>query len=250
MAGRDVAEGEVAGGEVGEAANAGGGGDAAAEVGEVGREGVGEGLCATVRDGPSYGVGGGSEDEAEGGAEGLIESHEGVRGEAGEERSGWFGAEAAGYGGGGEEGVQAEAGEQERVLREGDCGAEDVGGEVGPAGGERLHEAAPGGAVFAEGGFGLGEVAVEGDGGAVVERVGQGGGGVDPFEAVVGEGQGGEEGRAYGEGVDCGAEVVVEAGESEVECAGGAADFRFGFKDFDVQAGLCEHDSGRESVGT
>jgi hypothetical protein len=73
---------------------------------------------------------------------------------------------------------------------------------------------------------------------------------VDPFEAVVGEGQGGEEGRAYGEGVDCGAEVVVEAGEGEFQGAGCAAYGWFSFEDFDVEASLCEHDGGRESVGT
>ncbi len=84
----DVQEDEIAGGEVGEGVDAGVGGDASAEMGEVGGEGVGEGLCAASRDGPADGVGCGSEDEAEGGAQGAVERHEGVCGEAGEESFG------------------------------------------------------------------------------------------------------------------------------------------------------------------
>lgn len=130
------------------------------------------------------------------------------------------------------------------MFRNGDCGAENVFGKLRPVGGEGLHETAPGWAIFAQRGFGESEVAVKGYGGAVVKWVGQRCGRVDPFEAIVFEGQGREEGRAYSHGMDCGTEVVMEAGEGEFHRAGCAADGRLGFKDFDVEAGLGEDDSG------
>jgi len=216
----------------------------------VGGESVAKGLRAATGDGPTDGLGCGSEDEAEGGAERLIERKEGVRGEAGEKSAGGIGAKVApGESVGGEDCVEAEAGEQEWVLREVEYGAEDVGGQVRPAGDERVHESPPGGAVFAEGYLSCSDAALEGDGGAVVEWVGERGGGVDPFEAVVGEGQRIEEGRARGHRVDCGAEVVVEAGKGEVKRAGCSADGGFGFEELDVEAGLREHNGGGKTVG-
>ncbi len=172
---RDVAEDEVGWGQIAEVCDAGVGGDAAAEVLEVAGEGVSERLRAATGDGPAVGVGGCSQHKAEGVAEGLVERHEGVRGYAGEQGACRLGAEAAaGEGSGGLHGAEAEAREQEWMPRKGEHGAEHVGGEIVPTAGERLHEATPGPAVLTEGGFGCGEVAGEGGGGAVVERVGEG----------------------------------------------------------------------------
>ena len=72
---------------------------------------------------------------------------------------------------------------------------------------------------------------------------------MDPFEAEVGEWQRGEEGRADCHGVDRGAEVVVVAGEGEGHGSRGAADGGFGFEEFDIEAGLGEHDGRGKAVG-
>ena len=78
--------------------------------------------------------------------------------------------------------------------------------------------------------------------------MGQHGGGVDPFEAMVGKRQGSEEGRAGSHGMDGGAKVVVEAGQGEIHGAGGAAHVGLGLEDIDLQAGLGEHDGCCKSV--
>ena len=149
LAGGDVAESEVACGEIGESADGRGDDDAAAELVEPCGESVGEGLRAAAWDGPADGVGGSSQDKTEGSAEGLAEGEEGVSSESCEEGAGGFGTEVtAGDSGGGENRVEAEAGEQEWVLGPGDDRAKDVGGEIGPAGDEGFHQCAPGWAVF------------------------------------------------------------------------------------------------------
>ncbi len=136
------------------------------------------------------------------------------------------------------------------MLRDVDEGLKDFGGEGGPLGGEGFDKGAPGWAVCGEGLCGGREVALEEDGGVVVEGMGENGWGVDPLKAVVGQRQGCEEGGAGGEGVDCGAEVVEEAGKGEWEGAGGTADGGFGFEELDLQAGLGQDDGGREAVGS
>ena len=44
--------------------------------------------------------------------------------------------------------------------------------------------------------------------------------------------------------MDCGTEVVVEAGEGQIHGAGCAADGGLGFEELDVEAGLGEDDGG------
>ena len=250
MAGRYVAESEVAVGKFAEAADARRGGDAAAEVDEAGGEGVAKGLRAATQDGPADSVRRGSENQAKGGAEGLVEAQKGVCGEPGEEGAGRFGAEVEmGDSGGGENRVEAEAGKQEWMPGPGDDGAENVGAELRPMGGEWFHEVAPGAAVCAERGFSFNQLPLQRNGGAVVEGVGERRGGLNPLNVVVLEGQGVEERRAGGHGVHRGAEVVLEAGEGEFHGAGGSADGGLGFEEFDVEAGLREHDGGGKAVG-
>ena len=128
-------------------------------------------------------------------------------------------------------------------------GAEDVVGEHWPVANEGREKSAPGGGVVAED-FDLGgERAFESDSGAVVERVGEWGGGMKPFEAVFFERQGEKEGRACAEWMDGGAEVVMEAGEGEVEGACCAAGDGLGLVDGDFEACLGEDDGGGETVG-
>ena len=171
-------------------------------------------------------------------------------GEAGEEGSRTLASEmGAGDGGSGQDGVAAEPGEKQRMVRDVDERSEDVGGEVGPAGGEGFHESAPGGAIGAEvvrGGF---EVLGEESGGSVFERVGERGGGVDPLQPVALELERVEKGRANAERMDGGADVVMEAGERELKGAAGAACSGLGLVDVDFEASLSEDDGGGETVG-
>src|ERR1039458_5960164 len=172
LARRDVAQDQVAGGKIAEAVDVRGGGDAPAHMGEISGKRVGDGLGAAARNGPSDRMGYRSEYEAEGGAEGLIESQEGVGCETAEKRSCGFGAEmAAGDVAGGEHRGEAEAGEEEWVLGEMKHGAEDVGGEIRPAADEGLHQAAPGRAVLAQVSLRRGKVALQRDRGAVEQQL-------------------------------------------------------------------------------
>jgi hypothetical protein len=156
-------------------------------------------------------------------------------GEAGEERFRSRVAEAEiGNGVRGGQRGEAETSEQEWMARKNVDWSEDFGGESRPVASEWFHEAAPGVGVAAERVCGVSEVAIEKDGGAVVERVRECGGGVNPLEAVIGERERGEKWRSGSERVNCGAEVVTEAGECEFECASGAAGLRFGFEYVDA----------------
>jgi len=92
-------------------------------------------------------------------------------------------------------------------------------------------------------------IADEGFGGAVVEGMGQGDGGHDPFESVAGEREGAQEGRGGGEREYGSADVVEEAGESQFSGAQSAAGNRLGFEDRDAPAGAGQRDGGREAVG-
>ncbi len=170
-------------------------------------------------------------------------------GESGEEAAGVGVAEtAAGESGGGLEGLEAEAGEEERVFREGK-GAEDFGGEGVPVFGDGADEVSVGVGVGVELGGGFIEGAFEDGGVAVVERVGEIDFGVDPLEAVRFEGKGAEIGGIGAERVDGGADVVAETGFGEFEGAHAAADGFFGFHDFDGESVALEQDRGGESVG-
>ncbi len=72
-----------------------------------------------------------------------------------------------------------------------------------------------------DGGF---EGVLERDGGAVVEWMGDGGGGLDPSQAVSGERKAAEEGAGHAHGVAGGAEIVVEAGEGDFGGGAGSAE--------------------------
>ena len=83
--------------------------------------------------------------------------------------------------GGGEQRGEAEAGEEKRVLRDVGYGREEVGDELREGFGDGFEEGAVLAAVFrVEVGNGVCDGVLEYNGGAVVERVGAGGGRLDP----------------------------------------------------------------------
>ena len=85
---------------------------------------------------------------------------------------------------------------------------------------------------------------------AIVERMGQRGGRMNPFESVVGQGQRAEERRNDAERMDGRAGVVKEAGLRQFRRAGAAADGVFGFQHQGGAAGAGDGDSGGQAVGT
>ena len=202
--GGEVAEDEVGGADFGERADADAGVERAAVGAQAGGEGVRDGLCAAGGDGPAYGVRGGAEDECDGGAGGVLERQHGVAGHAGEQGAGGLALEEAlGEEVRGLQGVDAEAGEQKGVPREVDGRAEELGGELLPVVDERLEELAVGGGVVGVELVGcFDDGAVQDDGLAGVDGVGEGEVGVEPGEAVALEAERAEDGRgrAHGEG--------------------------------------------------
>jgi hypothetical protein len=260
LGGRGVKEGERGGaggaargleGAEGFGVNAAPSVEMTAERLEMGDQGVGNGAGSAPGDGPTGSVTRGGEDQADGGAEGLGEVEKGVAGETGEQSAGAEPREmSAGEGSGGGERVEAEARHEERVARHGEGRRESRFEEGRPTMDDGREQMTPGWAVGAERVGGLGEVAFENHGGAIVEGMSERGGGVNPFEAVGGERERGEEGRGGGERMDGGAEVVEKAGQGEREGAGGAARLGLGFEDLDPQAGGSEDDGRGEAVGT
>jgi hypothetical protein len=114
--------------------------------------------------------------------------------------------------GSGEEGGEAEAGEGQRVTRQTER-TEQGALDLGPGAGHGTEEEIVGGGVRAKSFGGLADGAIEEDGSAVVEGVGDLGGWGDPPEAVAGEVEFAEEERADSQGVDGGTDVVEKARE-------------------------------------
>jgi len=82
------------------------------------------------------------------------------------------------------EAKQCEARKQEWMRGKNVEWTEDFRGERSPVFDERLHKVAPTVSIRSESGFGGAEIAFEGHGCAVIERMGEGRGGMDPVEAV------------------------------------------------------------------
>ncbi len=127
---------------------------------------------------------------------------------------------------------------------------QDFRGQIRPVIGERLHKAAPAFPVRAEDGFGLAEVALEDYGGAIVERMGEWSGRVNPLQTVSLQRQRRKKRGARGEWMDGGAEIVEEAWHCEFERARGAARLRLRFEDVNAHAALREGDGSGEAVGS
>ena len=127
--------------------------------------------------------------------------------------------------------------------------AERTFGKLIPAVNEWFDEPPPGSAICAEFLLGRGQVALQHDGCAVVEGVGNGRFSMHPFEPVIGQWKGVEKGRTGGQRVNRRPEVMEESRQSERQGAASAAGLRLGFEDLDRQAGLGENDGGGEAVG-
>ena len=147
---------------------------------------VGERLRAAARNGPADRVRRGAEQNGEGGAEWLVETEEGMSGETGKERASAFVAERETSNSiCRRKGHYPKVRKQEGMAGEEAHGAKNFGGQGGPALGERTDESAPGFAIWTQNGFGISQIVLEGDGGAVVERVGERAWRVNPREAVI-----------------------------------------------------------------
>src|SRR5690606_39961386 len=91
--------------------------DFAAEGLKIAGEGVGDFLGAAAGNRPAFGVGESAENEADGGAGGGVERKHRMGGESGEKTAGFrFAKTPAGEGSGGQERLESEAGEKERML--------------------------------------------------------------------------------------------------------------------------------------
>lgn len=157
--------------------------------------------------------------------------------------------ERLGQGAGGPQGNQAESSHPQRVARKAQRRRQDVVAEARPGAGQRLDKRAPGLAVGAEIAGGGVDGALQHNGGAIVQRVGQRRFGVDPFEAVPGQGELFEARRTGGHGVDGGTEIVDEAGKRQLGRARAAADFGSRLVDGDGVAGAREQDGAGQPVG-
>ncbi len=105
-----------------------------------------------------------------------------------------------------------------------------------PGGSERLKERSPGFAIWTQISRGAGNGAFQHDGGAVIQRVGQRNVRVDPLQAMLRQWEVFETGRADGQGVNRGADVVDKSGQRQLERPRAAADGGRAFVDGDGMA--------------
>ncbi len=114
---------------------------------------------------------------------------------------------------------------------------------------ERLDQPTVVPSVGAEGARGLVEGAIDHDRFAVVERMGDGGRGHHPLEAMLLERQRSEEGRKDPHRMHGGADVVREAGQRQLAAAHSAADLVGSFEHEHAGPAAGELDRGRQPVG-
>jgi hypothetical protein len=136
------------------------------------------------------------------------------------------------------------------MTREQVQGLKDFGGNRAPVRCERLQEAAPAFAIATENRFGVAEIALESDGGAIVERMREGRRRVNPLEAMFPQWQRRKKWRARGERVDRGAKVVVNAREGELESARGSFGLRLSFENVDGRGALRKDNGRGQAVGS
>ena len=222
-----------------------GGHDLATERAEVRREGVGDSLRAAPRDRPPDGVSRDGEKEAERRRAERVERQERVRRIPGEERSRVGPAKSARQAGGGPERTKSEPRHHKRMARGPKRWRQHVLREFVPGTHERSVQLPPIPPARPEPLGGRIERPIEQHGGAVVERVSERGGGLDPLEAEAGQRQGSEEGGAEGEGVYRGADVMGEAGQRERGGAEPAANRRLRLAKQGLESGLRQRDRGR-----
>lgn len=145
--------------------------------------------------------------------------------------------------------MQAKMRHQEWMSRKTRRRTENRGGQFVPMFDKGSHQGYPAKAIFAQGALRVIEITFQNESRAVVERMGQRCRRVNPFEAEFFKWQSQEEGGPGCEGMNCRAEIVLEAGKGQFQGAASAASNGLGLEDLDLEPGLREHDGGSETVG-
>jgi hypothetical protein len=172
-----------------------------------------------------------------------------VGGDAGEQRPRLGGAPAAGEHAGGQNRVEAEAGQGDRVLGHVHDRAQEVGGDRLEALGERPEHAAPARAVGPQAGGGLGDRSVGRATGGPVQRVRVLHLWPAPRESLVSQVEAAGEGGVDGERMSGRALVVDQAGERQLIAAAASAEGVGGLEDLDLDPLGGEGEGGGEPVG-
>ena len=129
-------------------------------------------------------------------------------------------------------------------------GAQDFGHELGPALDKWAHQLPPGSAIGPKCRFRGSQVTLQSDCGAIIEGMSEGGWRVDPVESEVAQRQRRKEWRSRCERMHSRAEIMMKAGQSQLESAGGATRLRLGLIDVNTEACLGEDNASRQSVRT
>ena len=224
--------------------------DLSAQRAQVPRESVGDALGATARDRPSHGVRACQEDHGEGTGRWPAQRHEGVGRHPAQERFRLRGAEATGQPGRRLQGVDAEPPERDRMAQRATDpqGADELARDQLPIPGNRADQAGVALAILSQGGRSRGHVAADERRRPVVERVSDGDRRLDPLQAVLSQGQLGEDGGRSAQRMDRGADVVQEAGEGQCRGSRASADGGFGLQHQDAASGAGQRDGGRQPV--
>ncbi len=169
-------------------------------------------------------MGGHAEHEPEGRGQRPLEGQDRVRGQAREQAARPLGVEQRSGQHRRRPGrAQDEGGEHQRMTGHVEDRPQEVGREAVPARGKRPEEPAPRSAVGPERPRRLVQGLRHHARGAVVEGMGDRERRLDPFDALLHQGHGAEEGRAHSQGMDRGADVVTEPREGELQRARAAA---------------------------
>ena len=152
--------------------------------------------------------------------------------------------------GGRQNSIQPEARHEKRMARHAKHGAQDRLRKLFPVLHQRRDQFSPGLAIGSEHFYGGLQIALQGDRGAVIERMGERRGRVNPRQPIIAQRQRREKGRGGGHGMHGGAEVVLKARQGELHGPGSSAGLLLGFEDLHLQPRLREHDGGSQPVGT
>ena len=122
-------------------------------------------------------------------------------------------------------------------------------GELGPVRRIRLHEVAPCFSVGAEFARSCPKIALQDRGGAIIQRMSEGGIAMHPFKSVICERKRIEERRPGGQRMDGGSGIVKKARQGKWQSAASATWNCFGLVDVDGDAGARKRNGRGEAVG-
>src|SRR6266478_5058332 len=227
---RDVAKNYVVIGECRQIFDARGSLHRAAERCEMAAQSIRDGLRAAARNRPARSVCGGSENNAEGRAKRLVKAQEGMRRQPREERLGALAAKKMRQNFRGRKSREPKTCQQKWMAREYMQRLQNFPGEISPALGERLRQAAPALAVLAERRFGIAEIALEHHRGAVIQRMRERRRRMNPLEAVALQRKRRKKWRARSQRVHRGPKIVQKARLRKLQRARRTAGLRLGLK--------------------